>query len=105
MFEVHGSTFGVGFQVRNAIDQIEMEAQDAFVEVVASLLDPADPQIDLRASAIETFKPLQHFRAELFEAKHGAATQQGRCPVPEADLPEILVTGARSIAEAAYVLQ
>lgn len=101
--QVRGSTFGVRFQVRNAIDEIEMEAKDAFVEVVASLLDAANAQFDLRATAIETFEPLQHFRAKLFEAKHRAATQQGRCPGPEADLPRILVTCARSIAAAAYV--
>jgi hypothetical protein len=67
-----GSRF-VGFEVRNAIDQIEVKAKDPFAEIVASLLDAADPQFDLRASAIETFEAFQYFGAELFEAQHGAS--------------------------------
>jgi hypothetical protein len=50
-----------------------MKAKDAFGEVVASLLDAADAQLNLRASAIETFEAFQYFGAELFEAQHGAS--------------------------------
>jgi len=76
-FRVQGSGFEgsgfVGFEVRNPIDQIEVKAKDPFAEIVASLLDAADAQLDLRASPIETFEAFQYFGAELFEAQHGAS--------------------------------
>jgi hypothetical protein len=50
-----------------------VKAKDPFAEIVASLLDAADAQLDLRASPIETFEAFQYFGAELFEAQHGAS--------------------------------
>ena len=77
---VQGSGFVLRCEVRNTLDQIEVEAKNAFGEVIAALLDAADPQIDLRASSIETLQTLQNFRAKLFEAKHRRGSQQGQCP-------------------------
>lgn len=56
---VPGSEFGVGFEVRQPLGQIEMETENAFGEIVAALFDAADAQIDLRTSSIEALEAFQ----------------------------------------------